>query len=662
MTKRRSTKPIVRRKKSDEDEVVVLVSDSRAARFLSKHLDSDKERLVYDETAEAPTKSAVDSSKQKPSAAKPSQADFSPAALPHGVMQNMKQKHAAELSALNDQLQKEISERRRVEADLQFRHEIDQIVTSIAEQLVRLPSTQVDQGIHKALKTIGEFAQADRSYIFLFSEDGLRMDNTHEWCSPHLAHGQAVLQAVPTVVFPWWMERLRQDDSIVISRLTDLPPAAHVERKFFEARHCQSLLMVPITVNGRVIGLLGLDAVQAVQSWSPHIVVMLKVLGTIFIKALEHKHTQEAMQDNRQQLRQITDTMMDVVWYTDAHGIIEYISPSCLPVLGYSPKQLLGQPFFGNVHPEDTERVKRDIKQVGMVEYRYRSPNGNYLWLETLSNIIIGEKGNFVGVAFASRDITDRKVMERELVEVSRQKNEFLSTAAQKLRSPLTAIRGFSEILLSRDYDPERRERYLKHIHEESVQLSALIDDLFDISQLEAKRHLSIALEPVELASLIRRISVRVREIYPQYRFNFTGLAACPLVMGDPIRLGQLIHNLLTHAVQVSPDGSEITVHVQQLIGEIIVGVKDCGEGMTAEEKTHLFDKFYLRSSQKHEMNPDTGTKRETSGAGTGLGMAISKLIIELHRGKIWADSDKQQGTTLYFTLPIAASNALNKA
>lgn len=351
---------------------------------------------------------------------------------------------------------------------------------------------------------------------------------------------------------------------------------------------------------------------------------------------------EEALYRSEEQMRRITDNMLDIICQTNLDGIIEYASPSCYSVLGYEPESMIGQSIYSGIHPEDVEQVKVGVQTTGRVEYRYQHAYGHYVWLETLSNFLFADMQP-EGIIFASRDITKRKQAERELEELNRLKTEFLSTAAHELRTPLTSIRGFSEILLTRQLDDTRKQRYISLINEQSTNLGTIIDDLLDVSRLEAKRNLALTIETIHLRDLIDHVVAPFAESSSEHRMQIEGFEDCPPINGDPFRLAQVIKNLLSNAVKYSPQGSLIQIRARVFREYVEISVQDQGVGMTPEQQAHLFEKFYRADASN------------TAISGTGLGLAISKLIVELHGGKIWAESQYGVGTTFYFTLPLAA-------
>jgi PAS domain S-box-containing protein len=368
-----------------------------------------------------------------------------------------------------------------------------------------------------------------------------------------------------------------------------------------------------------------------------------KHLVGVWYDISDRKRTEEALQRSEQQIRRITDNMLDIICQTDMAGIVQYASPSCAEMLGYRPDTMVGQSIYAWIHPDDVERVKDGVQTKGQVEYRYRHADGHYIWLETLSSLLFENSADPTSIIFASRDVTERKRAQRELEELNRLKTEFLTTAAHELRTPLTSIRGFSEILLTRALDTNRQRHFLGLINEQATQLGDIINDLLDVSRLEAKRRLTLSMEPVQLPELVQHVMKPFSESATGHRFELEGLEDCPPLVADPLRLSQVLKNLLSNAVKYSPDGGAVTLRAESIADYLRLSVQDEGIGMTQEQQAHLFEKFYRADASNTAVN------------GTGLGLAISKLIVELHGGTIWAESEFGAGTTFYFTLPLAS-------
>jgi len=244
-------------------------------------------------------------------------------------------------------------------------------------------------------------------------------------------------------------------------------------------------------------------------------------------------------------------------------------------------------------------------------------------------------KDGLTAVVCSLRDISEMKTVER-------MKNSFLSTAAHELRTPLTSIRGFSQILLTRKLDDERNKRYLEFIDRQSQQLERIIDSLLDVTRLESGHGLELEFEPVDMAQLVDQVVRPFAEAANEHSIQMIGFDDLPPVNADRSRLEQVLWNLLSNAVKYSPDGGVIIIRGRKEAGGIEIGVQDKGIGISREDQEQVFEQFFRSEAVFNEIG------------GTGLGLTISKLIVDLHGGKIWLESEPGKGSTFSFSLPLA--------
>lgn len=174
-----------------------------------------------------------------------------------------------------------ITERKRAEERLQQRLRIEKLIADISVNLIGLAPNEVDNGINAALRAIGELAGVDRSYIFLFSGDGTKMDNTHEWCAEGIKPQVDNLKGLPSEKFPWWMGRLNRFEPIFVANVEELGPEARMEKEILQARNAQSVLVVPIVYDKSLVGFLGFDAVRAKQLWTEEDIAMPTTVGKV---------------------------------------------------------------------------------------------------------------------------------------------------------------------------------------------------------------------------------------------------------------------------------------------------------------------------------------------------------------------------------------------
>jgi signal transduction histidine kinase len=229
------------------------------------------------------------------------------------------------------------------------------------------------------------------------------------------------------------------------------------------------------------------------------------------------------------------------------------------------------------------------------------------------------------------------------LRETNRLKDEFVSMVSHELRTPLASIKGYSRTLLAADadWDEETKREFLCIVAEESDKLAELVENLLEMSRIEARRF-PITTEPILLKRFCSEVVSRVGGQHPGMKFQCDLPDDLPIVMADARRVEQVLANLLQNAARYS--GAEL-VQVQGTYDggqEVIVKVQDNGVGIAPEHLPHLFEKFYR-----------VETESGNQSGGTGLGLAIAKVLIESQGGRMWVDSTPRKGTTFCFTLPV---------
>jgi signal transduction histidine kinase len=232
----------------------------------------------------------------------------------------------------------------------------------------------------------------------------------------------------------------------------------------------------------------------------------------------------------------------------------------------------------------------------------------------------------------------------RQLEVASQHKSDFLANMSHELRTPLNAILGFSQVLRQGLFGPvnPKQEEYLDDIIASGHHLLSLINDILDLSKVEAGQ-VELEVTSFSLREALERGVVMVREPASQRGVAFA-LDLAPdvdKVEGDERRLRQVVFNLLSNAVKFTPEGGSIVVASARVDGEVHVSVTDTGPGIVAEERERIFEEFH---------QTDVGMQQRE---GTGLGLAVSRRLVELHGGRIWVESDHGHGSRFVFTLPI---------
>jgi signal transduction histidine kinase len=235
-----------------------------------------------------------------------------------------------------------------------------------------------------------------------------------------------------------------------------------------------------------------------------------------------------------------------------------------------------------------------------------------------------------------------------ELEEASRHKSEFLANMSHELRTPLNAIIGFSEVLRDEMVGPvnEKQAEYLDDIISSGHHLLSLINDVLDLSKVEAGQ-VELEVHPFSLREALERGVVMVRERATEdgVRVALDTDPEVDVVDGDERRIKQVIFNLLSNAVKFTPSGGEVDVSATRINGEVRVAVADTGPGIAPEDRARIFEEF---------QQTETGVGHRE---GTGLGLALSKRFVELHGGRIWLESEVGHGSTFTFALPARSTS-----
>jgi PAS domain S-box-containing protein len=392
----------------------------------------------------------------------------------------------------------------------------------------------------------------------------------------------------------------------------------------------------------------------------------------------ERQHIETALRESELRFRLLAENSTDMISQQDTDGVYHYISPACQALLGYSPDELLGQSFQTFIHPDDIDQLSGITRAVEAganiltFSHRFRHKDGRYLWVESGFRIMRDEQtGTIQEIQVASRNITERKeaedaligertllarrveertkelsVVNLELARAARLKDEFLASMSHELRTPLNAVLGLSEALLEYVYGPlnERQLKALQGIAESGRHLLALINDILDLSKIEAGK-LKLEFDTTVLETLCQASLRFVRQaaLQKQLCVLYVMDSAVTTVWADERRLKQILVNLLSNAVKFTPVGGTIglEVHADAVNHVVHLSVWDTGIGIGEEKLGHLFQPF---------IQLDSSLARQY--AGTGLGLALVARMIEMHGGGVTVESNVGKGSRFTVWLP----------
>ncbi|MFC1835102.1 PAS domain S-box protein, partial [Thermodesulfobacteriota bacterium] len=340
-------------------------------------------------------------------------------------------------------------------------------------------------------------------------------------------------------------------------------------------------------------------------------------------------------------LRTITDSLI----VTDGGHRVVLLNPAAEALVGMSFAEAAGRPIETVLKERSIcDRVKHTLEE-GNREARYQVElQGANLAspkiLSIRSSIMQYVESHRSGVVTIIRDVTQEH-------EVDRLKAEFLTTVAHEIRTPLTSIQGFSEILLKRtDLQVEERLKFLSHINREAEALASIVTDLLDMSRIDAGGASSISEVRCEAREVVRRGEGVFAEAARGHVLEVTVEDGDTVVLVDKQRIDQVFKNIVGNAVKYSPRGSTVCLTGKRDEACYRFSIQDRGMGMTRAQAKRVFDKFY-----KADASP-------SAPPGAGLGMTVAKYLIEAHAGKVWIETEYGKGTTVYFTLPVAGERS----
>ncbi len=390
-----------------------------------------------------------------------------------------------------------------------------------------------------------------------------------------------------------------------------------------------SILYVPLKAKERVIGVLTVDNRISAEDFTRNDLFLLSLLSDYAAVAIENARLFGQVENERRTLEAILSGTEDMVIVTDEQDRIVLINESARR--GFA---VVADPAEGRLLPD----IIKNQDLAGLYQQALARANGNY------AEISLGDDRTLLATLSPLAGIGRVVVMKdiSNLKQLDQMKSDFVSAVSHDLRSPLTTIQGFVDLLPAVGGLNEQQQAFLKKINRGIQDIAELIDDLLDIGRIEAG--MDWGTEPCDLTDVIISVVERLQhhaETKGQILTMETGLEPL-MVQGSRPRLEQVLSNLIGNAIKYTPDGGEISVTSAVDGTFAIVSVEDNGIGIPLSEQPFIFDKFYRVQSA------------ETAGiGGTGLGLSIVKSIIEKHDGRVWVKSEPNSGSCFSFLLPL---------
>jgi len=351
-------------------------------------------------------------------------------------------------------------------------------------------------------------------------------------------------------------------------------------------------------------------------------------------------------------LAAIVNASDDAIISKTLQGIITSWNPAAERMFGYNEAEAVGK-HISLIIPADRMSEEDVIisnisngNRIDHFETIRIAKDGSQVFLSLSVSPIIDESGKVIGASKIARDISGQMAVQEEKERLYEQvkalndkKDEFIGLASHELKTPLTSISGYLQILSNMVTD-EKSLLFLKKTRQQVKKLSSLVSDLLDVSKIEAGK-LQLSKESFDIRQVFNNAIELLSYGNHRYQMSLETDIDELLITADPDRVEQVIINLLTNAIRYSPGTDRIIIYLTREAGEVKVGVRDFGVGIAPEKLKDIFIRFY----RVDDANPTI--------SGLGIGLYLSHEIIVRHKGRIWAESEPGIGSTFWFTLPL---------
>jgi PAS domain S-box-containing protein len=408
-----------------------------------------------------------------------------------------------------------------------------------------------------------------------------------------------------------------------------------------------------ITSDGRRIPVQSISHTEAIEGEKRAVVLVLDIT--------DRKRVERALAESQARLQAIVDTSLNAIVTMDEDGRISDWNPQAETTFGWLRDEILGKVLADTIIPPRY----RDAHRAGVKRYLATGEGpvlGKVLELVAIDKggrefpvelaisraSVVGAKALFVGFV---RDITRRKQAEdaindlnAELRVAARHKSEFLANMSHELRTPLNAILGFSELLLDDQagkFDPATRRKFLDQVSTSGRHLLALINDILDLSKVEAGR-MTLELQTFPIAGVVDDVLNTIQPLAAKKKILISAGADVGQIEADPGKVQQMLLNLASNAVKFTSEGGVIRIDACRLATAVEISVTDTGLGIAAQDLGRLFKEF-------EQLDSSASRKQE----GTGLGLALTRRLARLHGGDVRVASELGKGSTFTISLPI---------
>ena len=539
--------------------------------------------------------------------------------------------------------------------------DLQKVLINISTKYINIPIDDFETTVQGSLQELGEFVGADRAYIFDYDLIGGTTSNTYEWCNEEVSSEIDNLQQVPLNYLQDWLERHRKGEEFYVENVQELPDnGADCLRGILESQGIKSLITIPMLSNGNLIGFVGFDSVKKYHAYSDREKKLLEVFSQMLVNISERKRNGMLLILQEEKYRNIISNMHLGIIEVDKAENMLFANQSFCTMSGYTLDELVGRNtaiFITSDEDEIKLKEKLKLREQGIsdgYEIEVMNKSGERRWWFVSDAPNYNDKNELIGSIGIHLDITEQKKLAKELEAAkisaeyaAKAKEVFLANMSHEIRTPLNVISGMVRELGKENLSAKQRD-FVNHADVATEHLLTIINNILDMSKIESgefelyNKDFSVEAVVGDVRSILFS---KAHEKNLEFRIHLSPDIA-KAHLGDPGRLRQILINLLGNSIKFTEKGY-VSLDIDRVAQapnyqSLKFTVVDTGIGMSEEFMHRLFDKF---------TQEEGATNRRFEG--TGLGMSISKELVQLMGGEIQVTSTKGEGTKICFELQL---------
>ena len=567
-----------------------------------------------------------------------------------------------QVRARTEEIGNELVIKRKIEATLRHRLELENLITGISTRFISLPADKIPLAMEQALQELGRFMGIQRSYLFVLNDAKDMVEDVLEWCEEGVRRVLGDFKGTPFNQYPWFNERILHQLVVHIPCVKDLPEEAAKERDVWNREGVQSLLCVPIVYTGCLRGFIGFDSIRREMFWDEQDIRLLRMMGDVLSAALARKKSEEVLFTEKERLAVTLRSIADGVIATDTAGRIVLFNRAAEKITGWKADEAVGRPL-GEVYYVVREGARRQGSYAGIgdpgegflpagssINSLLVSRTGEEKIVNDIAAPILDSSSRIVGVVLVFTDITEDRRIDEEIQKAQRLESIGLLAGgiAHDFNNFLTIILG--NISLAKKYFGETDDLYrlLSSAEKATLRSRDLTRQLLTFSKGGTPmKHIAsineVIDEPVRFAMAGSSIKCDIQvpdDLWP--------------VEIDTGQMDQVIQNLIINATQAMPEGGSIRIRGENQIlpadnplcmpgGKYVrVQVEDEGKGIEPALLNKIFDPYFT-----------------TKNKGSGLGLTTAYSIVKQHEGFLFVDSEVERGSVFTIYLPASRETVL---